>query len=607
MAKYRINLSFNVAMCLMICGLAGQAGIARAAVDWSLNIQGTVGTAISTVTLGGNQNSLDVYDPVYDGFYTADTWAIPAIKAYFEHPDWTPTETLYRSDIRSLVAPQQWQLTVNSTATSQMLSLSWDVGAFPPGLKFTLTDASQSIDMRAQSSYSYVVPDTSDRILTISTSTNIAPVATADSYSMEQDVTLSVPASGVLANDTDAEGDPLTAVLVSEVSNGTLSLNGNGAFSYTPVSGFSGTDSFTYTVNDGTDEATSAATVSIHVNAVNEAPVANDDNYSMAQDGSVSASAGSGVLANDSDAEGDPLTAVLVSEVSNGTLSLNGNGAFSYTPTSGFSGTDSFSYTVNDGTDDAASAAVVTITVSSTTNNAPVPEVINTSLLTSASGGPSIPPENTLHLLQDSIGTMVVDPNDPDVGDTHSFSISVPANGMADVDASGNVSYTPTAGYFGTDSFEITVTDNHGASGTATVAVTVLSTSNTVPVLSAANISVREGSTGTTTISVTDPDVGDSHSFSISVQPTHGTATVDGNGVVSYTSNNGYTGSDSFEVSAKDSGLAEASVTVNVDITESWFSRVFGCTMSSAGSNTIDPTLPLLLFFSSLYLLRRRV
>jgi VCBS repeat-containing protein len=93
---------------------------------------------------------------------------------------------------------------------------------------------------------------------------NAAPVAVADSYSTQADTTLNVAAPGVLGNDTDANGNPLTAVLNADVSHGSLTLNANGSFSYTPTTGFGGSDSFTYHANDGTDDS-NVVTVSIEV------------------------------------------------------------------------------------------------------------------------------------------------------------------------------------------------------------------------------------------------------------------------------------------------------------------------------------------------------
>jgi hypothetical protein len=91
-------------------------------------------------------------------------------------------------------------------------------------------------------------------------------VAADDAYSTDEDTPLSVAAPGVLGNDSDADGDPLTAVLVSDVSNGTLTLNSDGSFSYTPDGGFSGSDSFAYVANDGQADS-NLATVSLTVTA----------------------------------------------------------------------------------------------------------------------------------------------------------------------------------------------------------------------------------------------------------------------------------------------------------------------------------------------------
>jgi hypothetical protein len=94
---------------------------------------------------------------------------------------------------------------------------------------------------------------------------NYPPVAVDDSYSTDQDTTLNIAAPGVLGNDSDADGDPMTAVLVDGVSNGTLALNSNGSFDYTPNTGFSGSDSFSYQAQDDKSELSNDATVLITV------------------------------------------------------------------------------------------------------------------------------------------------------------------------------------------------------------------------------------------------------------------------------------------------------------------------------------------------------
>jgi hypothetical protein len=102
---------------------------------------------------------------------------------------------------------------------------------------------------------------------------NRPPVANDDAYATDEDTPLVVAAPGVLDNDTDADGDPLSAGLVSGTANGVLSLNGDGSFSYTPSPNFNGLDSFTYVANDGLADS-NVATVTITVNDVNDPPVA---------------------------------------------------------------------------------------------------------------------------------------------------------------------------------------------------------------------------------------------------------------------------------------------------------------------------------------------
>ena len=136
---------------------------------------------------------------------------------------------------------------------------------------------------------------------------NDAPVAVDDSASTNEDTTLTVAAPGVLGNDTDVDADPLTAALVTDVAHGTLALAADGSYTYTPAANFNGTDSFTYKVNDGSVDST-VATVTITVNAVNDAPVANDDVASTDEDTALHVDA-PGLLANDTDVEGSTLTA----------------------------------------------------------------------------------------------------------------------------------------------------------------------------------------------------------------------------------------------------------------------------------------------------------
>ena len=192
------------------------------------------------------------------------------------------------------------------------------------------------------------------------------PVAANDAYSVSEDTTLNVIAPGLLGNDTDADADPLSAELVSGPAHGTLSLNANGSFVYTPAANYFGADAFTYRANDGTVNS-NTATVSINVIAVNDAPVANPDIVSTPHNSAVAIA----VLANDTSGDaGDTLSIQSVSGASGGSAVANPNGTVTFTPATGFEGAAGFDYTVID-QGGMTSTAHVTVNVAPA-NTAPV-------------------------------------------------------------------------------------------------------------------------------------------------------------------------------------------------------------------------------------------
>lgn len=299
---------------------------------------------------------------------------------------------------------------------------------------------------------------------------NLNPVAVPDAYATSVDTPLTVVAPGVLGNDDPRGAASMTAVAETGTANGTVGLNADGSFTYTPNSGFSGSDSFTYHVEvpDGAGGTLVSNTVSVSliVSAGNTAPVASGDNYATNAGTALSVPPAQGVLANDTDADGDPLTAVLQTSPTNGVLAFNANGSFVYTPNAGFSGNDSFTYVANDGTAD-SNPATVTIAV----NGVPV-----------AVDDPDyVTDENTALTVGATEGVLAND-SDPD-GDTLSAILVDPAGqGFVTLNGDGSFTYTPGNNFSGTDSFTYRASDGSAQSNIATATITVNDVSDTVSI-----------------------------------------------------------------------------------------------------------------------------
>jgi VCBS repeat-containing protein len=199
------------------------------------------------------------------------------------------------------------------------------------------------------------------------TATNRPPVAANDAYSTDRNTALTVPAPGILSNDSDPDqGNTITASLVSTTpaSAGTLVLNPNGSFTFTPVNDFTGQATFRYRVRDNHNAESNEAIVTITVNASNRPPVAVNDSYTTNRNEPLTVDA-PGILGNDSDPdEGNTITAVLVNgpPASAGTLTLNANGSFTFTPANNYAGTTTFTYRARDN-NDASSTNTATVSI----------------------------------------------------------------------------------------------------------------------------------------------------------------------------------------------------------------------------------------------------
>ena len=207
------------------------------------------------------------------------------------------------------------------------------------------------------------------------------PVANAQSVTTSEDYPKAIALTG-----TAGDGPSLTYIVVTGPTHGTLTGTAP-TLTYTPAANYNGPDSFTFQVNDGVGSS-NVATVSITVTAVNDKPVAVNDSYSTNQ-GVALTIAVPGVLGNDTDADGNDvppppaLTAGSLTQPASGkgTVALNANGSFTYTPPASFTGVATFTYKANDGTASSLNAATVTITV-----NAVGYELVNVKNLPPAAG-----------------------------------------------------------------------------------------------------------------------------------------------------------------------------------------------------------------------------
>jgi VCBS repeat-containing protein len=184
------------------------------------------------------------------------------------------------------------------------------------------------------------------------------PLAEDDFYSLDEDSLLTVNPLGVLLNDTNTQSDTFLAIIFTDVGFGTLILNSDGSFTYQPNQDFDSTDSFTYVANNGTHNS-NEATVTLSVNPINDAPIAQDDQAETPQNVPIRID----VLENDSDVEDDSLNILLTVDPSEtkGFVELD-NSEVLFTPLADFVGETTFSYVASDG-DKISNSALVTVTV----------------------------------------------------------------------------------------------------------------------------------------------------------------------------------------------------------------------------------------------------
>ena len=358
------------------------------------------------------------------------------------------------------------------------------------------------------------------------TGSNDAPIAEGADFSVDEDASLSGQLSG-----SDADGDPFTFLLEDGPANGSASVKANGSFTYEPNADFNGSDSFTFTVSDGS-LSSAAATVTITVNAVNDAPVANSQSVETDEDTAVL------VTLSGFDADGDVVT-YSVGQPAGGSLSGSAPN-LTYTPDKNFNGSDSFTFTVSDGSLSSA-AATVTITVNAV-NDAPVAN------------------SQSVETDEDTAVLVTLSGFDAD-GDVLTYSIGQPAGGSLSGSAP-NLTYTPDENFNGSDSFTFTVSDGSATSSAATVTITVNAVNDAPVITSATTATATEDEPFSYTATADDAEE-DAVSFSFTGLPVWASAS---GATVSGTPGEG-DGDFSFGIHADDGNEGTADATVNVTVT----------------------------------------
>jgi hypothetical protein len=386
---------------------------------------------------------------------------------------------------------------------------------------------------------------------------NSDPVAKDNGYRVHKGEILKRSAPAVLGNDSDPDGDRLSAARASSPRHGKLTLRSNGSFVYTPKEGYHGMDSFTYAASDG-NGGTDTARVEITVWPVIKPVLARNDLFQTKEDVTLNHQA-PGVLRNDAEVEGRRLSAQKVSGPSHGTLNLDPHGSFVYTPSPDFNGEDSFVYRASDRTG-LADKGTVTIAVGAV-NDPPA-----------FSGAAS----NTSQTIDEGTGLAALEATDVD-GDTLTFERtggSLP-QGIT-LNNGGTFSGTAGGRSAGNYTANVEVSDGNGGSDATDLATTVNQV-DVSPEAAADPVSTDEDTPKTLTLSATDED-SDNLTFSTS-SPGHGSlgtvsapncsttaGTASCTATVEYTPDADYYGPDSFTYKANDGNSDSNQATVDITV-----------------------------------------
>lgn len=393
--------------------------------------------------------------------------------------------------------------------------------------------------------------------LDVRSTSNVPPVAVGEQFAVLEDHLLDSHSSGsLIANDHDFEGAPLSLVLDSAPEHGTFSWQPDGHFTYLPAENFNGSDRILYRVSDG-ERLSEIATASIEIFAQNDPPRASPDLYHAVRDQTLVIDALNGLLANDTDIDGDILGVELVDAPAHGQVQASVDGSFSYQPAPAFTGEDRFRYAATDGA--ARDVAQVTLTVGSGQNHPPV------------ASGESYSIEEDGILDSDNVGGLTDNDTDPDGDALFVVLQEAPTHGTLELEGS-HFRYRPDPDYFGPDAFDYTVSDGDLSSEPVSASIDVQAV-NDAPLAQADRYLVERNGTlqvaAADGVLANDSDVeGQAFTVELDAGTSHGALDLHADGSFTYVPDAEFTGRDEFAYRVSD-GEDSAIGRVIVDVASS--------------------------------------
>ncbi|EPO0023979.1 tandem-95 repeat protein [Vibrio alginolyticus] len=378
-----------------------------------------------------------------------------------------------------------------------------------------------------------------------------APVSGNLAYSVDEDGSIRLSQEQLLSQASDVEGDALTASNLSVDGNATVTQNDDGSFTITPDADFNGDIDISFDISDGTN--TVQATADLTVNPINDLPVPQDQQFSVEEDGTLQFT-DADLLAGATDIEGDDLSVTGISyEGTDGVLTDNGDGTYSFAPNENFNGDLNFSFDVSDGTDTVSANVDVSVTP---VNDPPV----------AGSTSYTVHEDNSITI---SDAQLLANSSDLE-GDVSIDSVSYSgSDGVLQINGDGTYTFSPNENFNGEVTLDVVVADEEGSTDVTTAGITVLEV-NDPPVAGPTSYTIDEDSVLTfseSQVLLNAADVeGDVELVGIRYDGPDGIFTVNDDGTCSFAPNENFNGQVQLDVTIRDEDGAEVDTVINVNV-----------------------------------------